>query len=482
MSTMPAVPVPLHIDAVTGKAAPPMPDTSLPYLVDLTDADQRARNSKNLGTSSRVSDNNDLTQTGWCVIFASDADPAIKQQLQPLIDLRQGQVGDDSIFKVFEGAEGIQPGQTADDFVARVKPSGVSLTASVDPYAGLPYYVLLVGQPDRIPFEFQNLLKMQWAVGRLAFDNIEDYGRYAQALVQYESSGFTPAQRRNAAVWITRNNGDPATGMLSGAVCGDFLDPKYPLGAPPARFTLDAFTYSTPKQAGKQQLIDILRGNLPGGAPAVIFTGSHGAEYSMTDPALQRRMQGSLITQEWAPGTPAGENNSFSAEDVPADAKLQGTMALLYACFSGGCPTYNNYYFNADGSKMPIAPGPMIGALPQALLSRGMMAILAHIDMAFPYSFQDYMGTPQVQAVRDPLTYAMAGRRVGWAADCLTDRWTRLGLQLTELQNPSATDGAAAPAAMNPALRKALTIARDDARNYIVLGDPAAQLRVRDLK
>jgi hypothetical protein len=33
----------------------------------------------------------------------------------------------------------------------------------------------------------------------------------------------------------------------------------------------------------------------------------------------------------------------------------------------------------------------------------------------------------------------------------------------------------------NPALAQ-MTIARDDARNYIVLGDPATQLRIRDLK
>jgi hypothetical protein len=481
MSTSVALPVPLHIDALAGQAAPPMPDESLGRLGDLPAATQRAQDSKSLGTSSRVDDVNDLTQTGWCVIFASDADPAIQAQLQPLIELRRNQVGDENLFKIFAGDEGVQPGHAADDFAARVKPSGVSLTAAVDPYAGLPYYVLLVGQPDRVPFEFQNLLKMQWAVGRLAFDDIEDYGRYAQAVVQYESAGYTPVQRRNAAVWMTRNDGDAATAMLSGSVGTNFLDTKWPLGSAPARFTLDAFTCTSQKQATKQQLIDILRGDVPGGAPAVIFTGSHGASYPITDAAQQRRMQGSLVTQEWAPGQPAGENNSFSAEDLPSDAKLEGTMALLYACFSGGCPTYNNYYFNADGSKKPLAPAPMIGALPQALLRRGMLAVIGHVDMAFPYSFQDYMGTPQVQAVRDPLTYMMTGRRVGWAADCLSDRWSRLGLQLTELQNPSATD-AAPPAAVNPALQKALTLARDDARNYIVLGDPAAQLRVKDLK
>jgi hypothetical protein len=477
-----APPVPLLVHAPTGAAAPPLPPESLPHLDgDLPGADARSLASTHLGTDSSVGDPDDLTQTGWCVLFASDADPAIKEQLQPLLDLRRAQVnlyGDEGLFKIFEGPTGVLPNQTADGWAEY---RGVSLTAKVDPIAGVPYYVLLVGQPDRISFEFQNLLKMQWAVGRLAFDDIEDYGRYAQAVVAYEAPSFRPTQRKNAAVWITRNDNDVATAMLSGALCPNFVDGARPLGSGAAKFTLDAFTYATAKQATKQQLIDILRGNLPGGPPAVFFTGSHGAEYPLTDPALQRRMQGSLFTQEWVRDTPAGPNNLFSAEDIPSDAKLQGTMAFLFACYSGGCPTDNNYYFNPDGSKIPIAPSPLIAALPQALLSRGTLAVLAHVDMAFPYAFQDVTGTPQVQAVRDPLTYLMQGRRAGYAADCLSDRWSCLCSQLTESSARTASSDPSAPQPLSPAARTSLTIARDDARNYIVLGDPATQLRIADL-
>ena len=476
-----AIPIPLLVEARSGTPAPVLPPESLPRISgDLPGADQRSLDSTHLATDASVGDPNDLTQAGWCILFASDADPAIKVQLQPLIDLRRKQVGDDNLFKIFEGADGgVLPGQTADNWAEY---RGVSLTARVDPFAGVPYYVLLVGHPDRIPFEFQNLLKMQWAVGRVAFDDIEDYGRYAQAVVQYEDPGFHPAQRRNAAVWITRNDGDVATAMLSGALCPNFLDDRRPLGSGAAKFTVNAFTYSSEKQATKQQLIDILRGDLSGGAPAVVFTGSHGAEYPISDPALQRRMQGSLFTQEWVRGTSADANNLFAAEDIPSDAQLHGAMSFLFACYSGGCPADNNYYFNPDGSKIPVAPTPLIAALPQALLSRGALAVIAHVDMAFPYAFQDVTGTPQVQAVRDPLTYLMLGRRAGYAADCLSDRWSRLCSQLIEAQARAASADANAAQALTTDARTALTIARDDARNYIVLGDPAARLRVADLK
>ncbi len=322
---------------------------------------------------------------------------------------------------------------------------------------------------------------MQWAVGRLYFDDVEDYGRYAQAVVQYENTKFQPVQRKNAAVWVTRNVGDLATAMLSSAISQDFLAPANQLGAR-KQFTLNS---SMNEKATKAQLSEILRGNVPGGPPAVIFTGSHANDYSGGDPATQRRLQGSLVTQEWTPGTPADATNQFAADDIPADAKLQGSMGFVFACFSGACPAQSSYYVNKDGSPTQIAPAPIMARLPQALLSRGMLAVIAHIDLAFPYAFQDVNGTPQVQALRTPLELLMGGKRAGLAADSLSIMWSARSSQLALAIGPSPGAGAAAGSGQTPAISPALaqmTIARDDARNYIVLGDPAAQLRIRDLK
>jgi hypothetical protein len=485
------LPIPLRMHALTGAPTPGLPLADLAgHGEDLPGATQRIANSTHLGTDYSVDDPNDLTQAGWGIIFASDADPAIKTQLQPLIDLRQRQVQDPHLFKIYNGPSngGILPGQTADSWAQQ---RGVSLTAPVDPYqGGVPFYLLIVGSPGRIPFEFQALLKMQWAVGRLAFDDIGDYGRYAQAIVQYEDPACRPMQRKNAAVWVTRNYGDIATAMLSGAVCQDFLSQANALGSRPG-FTLDAFAN---EKATKPQLIEILRGNLPGGPPAVLFTGSHGCDYSGSDPAIQRRYQGALATQEWMPGTPASTTNQFCGDDVPVDAKLQGAIAFLFACYSAGCPTIDSYYRNQDGSSISIAPAPMISNLAQALLRQGTLAVIGHVDLAFPYAFQDVNGTPQMQAVRTPLELLLRGKRAGLAADSLSILWSSLSAQLglalgTTPATTSATStpgsGAAQPSqppsAVSPAISR-LTIARDDARNYILLGDPAVRLRVADLQ
>jgi hypothetical protein len=239
------------------------------------------------------------------------------------------------------------------------------------------------------------------------------------------------------------------------------------------------------EKATKPQLVEILRGNVDVGPPAVIFTGSHGCDYSGADPDTQRRLQGSFATQEWVPGTPADSANQFSADDIPADAKLQGTVGFLFACYSGACPAENSYYFNKDGSPIRIAPSPIMSRLPQVLLSRGMLSVIAHIDLAFPSAFQDVTETPQMQALRNPLELLMGGKRTGFAADSLSVMWSSRSAQLALAQGQNAAS--AAPAGATPAsspspLIAKMTIARDDARNYIVLGDPATQLRVRDLK
>jgi hypothetical protein len=484
MSASPAAPNanpphPLLINAVAGTAIPPFPLLEVPSLApDLPGSGQRIANSKHLGTDYSVDDPNDLTQAGWGILFASDADPAIQAHLQPLIDLRKSQVQDPCLFKVFSGSTGVLPGQTAASWAQQ---RGVSLTAPVNPYTGgVPFYLLIVGSPDRISFEFQALLKMQWAVGRLYFDNVEDYGLYAQKVVEYEAKAFTPVQSKNTALWITRNYGDAATAILCGLISGDFLSSDNPLGAK-RKFNLNPFTAD---KATKAQLIEILRGNLSGGPPAVIFTGSHGCEYSAANPDTQRRLQGAFATQEWVPGTPASPANQFSADDIPPDAKLQGTMGFLFACFSGGCPVQSSYYVLQDCTPVKITPAPMIASLPQALLSRGMLALIAHVDMAFPYAFQDTNGTPQTGAVRTPLELLMGGKRAGLAADSLSIMWSARAAELAMAQQSQGQVGPAAVRSFyspNPALGQ-MTIARDDARNYIVLGDPATQLRIRDLK
>src|SRR5262249_26489982 len=59
-------------------------------------------------------------------------------------------------------------------------------SGGIDP-ARVPGYLLLAGPPEAIPFRFQYELGLEYVVGRLSFDSPQDYARYAQSVIRYET-------------------------------------------------------------------------------------------------------------------------------------------------------------------------------------------------------------------------------------------------------------------------------------------------------
>jgi hypothetical protein len=120
----------------------------------------------------------DLAQAGWGVIFANDARPAMIDSLRPLLRLRKSQAQKlkEGRYRELSGDQGYFPGDTKSSFLDR---HGAGGGGAADPDQ-LPYYLLIVGVPDVIPWSFQYQLDVQYAVGRIYFDNDEDYARYAQ--------------------------------------------------------------------------------------------------------------------------------------------------------------------------------------------------------------------------------------------------------------------------------------------------------------
>ena len=118
--------------------------------------------------------------------------------MEPLVAHRRRQVPPDRC-KVLE----YRPHEFLKDWLKR---HGVALGA-VTP-TKVPY-LLLVGTPDAIPFEFQYLLDIEYAVGRLAFDSPDQYGPYAESVVHYETATAVP-NAREVVYWGTRHQADRA--------------------------------------------------------------------------------------------------------------------------------------------------------------------------------------------------------------------------------------------------------------------------------
>jgi hypothetical protein len=462
--------------AMTGETHPPLTENILHHIgPDSPAALERSLKGKVLAVDSSVDSPMDLRQAGWCTLFASDADPNVRAALQCLLDWREKQVNNERRFRVFAEVDGVKPNQSAASW-ARDK--GVSLTAPVSPDKGVPYYLLIVGSPQRISFEFQQQFDLQWAVGRLHFDRLEDYASYAQKVIDYER-GLCPPQSRRTVLWMPLNPLDQSTPLLVGTIAPDFLGKSSanskPLGEH-QKFQITGFVGDG--QATKAKLGEILRGKADGTAPSILFTGSHGAEWPIDDPTIQRQRQGALVTQSWIRGRPLQPDDYFAAQDVPDDAQVHGLMYFMFACFGGGCPEKDSYCLNKDGSKIPLTPVPFVSALPQALLSRGALAVIAHVDRAFSYVFEDVMGTSQSQLIRTPLELLMRGQRVGLASDALNQQWSSLAAILDQAQRGNLPGMPQPPSTVIANL----FTAKDEARNYVVLGDPATRLDVDGMK
>jgi hypothetical protein len=469
------MPIPLGISADTGLPLDPIEPEMLKKIPsDLTSGlvreDLQARAGgpgTSYGTIGEV-DMQQLDQAGWGVIFAPQTDPKIREALQPLLDHRAAEVGDDRLFKIFEGTTGFNPG---DDAAIWLKRLGVRMDV-VDPLLGVPFYLMIVAPPDVIPFEFQYALDLYWGVGRLWFETADEFRQYAQSVIQYETMSQVPTSRQ-IAVFAPRHDFDNATKTLVREVANPMVEKTettVPIGTR-QKFVVQPFIGETGEKATKNSLNRILTGAVDHGPPAVLFSGGHGKSFRADDPR-QAGSQGALITQDWASYGPVPRDAYFDASDVPSNAKVHGLVHFLFACYGGGWPEKDTYSrFDADHKT--LASRPAMARLPRALLAHpegGALAVVAHIDRAWTYSFHG-AGGPQTQGFRDVLGRVMRGDRLGQATDQFNMRWAVLSNDLAEMQFRK-------PGEMDPQVLANQWIARDDARNYVVYGDPAVRVRV----
>ena len=407
-------------------------------------------------------DPDDLAQAGWGVIFAAeDADqvPAIQEALAPLLALRREQAGDR--YREFVGPDAYRPGESKRAFLER---HGVG-PGPVDPDV-LPYYLLIVASPERIPFRFQYQLDVQYAVGRIWFDDMDGFAAYARSVVA-AARGEVKRSRR-AVFFGVRNPGDPATKLgadelvkplaqkLSQAAEGWQVEPILA------------------EEATKARLTRLLGGDE---TPALLFTESHGMAFPKDD-LRQLRHQGALLCQDWpgpnAWGRPITEAHYFSADDLAADADPQGLITFHFACFSAGAPRMDDFSYAAFKDPAPIAPRPFLAPLLRRLVGHpqgGALAAIGHVERAWAFSFMWGGAGRQLEVFNSALLAMMNGRPVAAAMEHFNLRYAELATDLS-----SALDDIHFGAQMDDAELAGLWTAHNDARSYIIVGDPAVRI------
>ena len=413
----------------------------------------------------------DLSDTGWGIIFSSQVGKSqvnrILDALGDLIQWRKGQAG--PRFRIFTGQDGYQWGESGEFFASR---HGLA-PGTVNP-SKIPYYLLLIGSPESIPFQFQYELDIQFAIGRIDFNTLEDYSSYSKSVVIAE----TPGQLRRArqAVFFATSHPDDKATQLSAEL----------LAKPLFNYTQEKSQRQKwlppvlvpPEQANKNQLINIMGAkNRPlsffqplmesVGQPVIAASNHSRVHWSARN---------GLVRNQW-PGAP-DRSMYLGAEDIvdlPSGSQgLLGGIAFFFACFGAGTPDLDDYALAQNRQRMKIAPRPFIAELPKRLLSRpagGALAVIGHVERAWGYSYRWRDADTEPESFKAVIYQLMRGMPVGHAMEHINQRYAQIASSLAH----DLTEARINPR-FDPRLLSYHWMAHNDARGYAIIGDPAVRI------
>ncbi len=405
-------------------------------------------------------DPKDLGQTGWGIIFAYDDRDKVaawQEALKPLLDLRKEQAGD--LYKEFIGPDGYRPGESKNKFLCRHSIG----SGPADPEK-MPYYLLIVADPETIPFHFQYHLAVQYAVGRICFDTLDEYANYALSVVRTEKGEFIRSPK--AAFFGVQNPADQAT-MLSAVKLvqplADWMSEEKP------DWSIQTLLKDEATKANFANVLNSADG------PALLFTAGHGMGFHNGD-LRQLPHQGALLCQDWPgplhwQGKPIPEDFYFSADDVSADADLGGMITFHFASYSAGTPQQDDF---AHPTFRDIVPLAFTARLPQRLLGHprgGTLAFIGQWEQAWGCSFVWKRPERQRAVFESTLKRLSEGHPVGSALESFTERYAEFSSELT-----TVLENVKYGIELNDLELAGMWTANNDARSYMIIGDPAVRL------
>jgi len=347
-----------------------------------------------------------------------------------------------------------------------------------------PHYILVVGGPGQVPFEFQSHLDIAASVGRIAFDSIGDLKAYVQKVVRLEEAAeqHDSAAVERKAVFFATDHGYaiPRTREYPDPTMFSRRHLAQPLAEKVNELGFE-ITMLEGENATKAQLM----ASLSGAGPAVVFTASHGlAVNDIADLELQRALNGAIICQNAKGESGLERAGLLSADDVPLDEPfLEGGVFFQFACFGYGTPAESDFAHWAGGRKQN-AQADFVAALPKKLLAhpRGPVAFIGHLDVAKLRGYTE-VTDPDAEAHwstrREPFdalinellsSYRPAGRAMERMNKSYGERNDTIARIQDLLERNKLTD--------TTSFREELVdsyILRNDAKNYMVFGDPAVR-------
>jgi hypothetical protein len=427
-------------------------------------------------------DPNALPEQRWGVIApeGGEGDPLLRA-IAPLVEYRARQ--QDAEVKVYR----VPPDMDAAQAVAWR--DRVYRDESV-PQEERPRYLLVLGGPEQVSFELQQVLAQGAFVGRLHFATPEgtpefaSHAAYVEKVLAHEHSS-AEAEAPDVLLY-TASDGSRATvqgHQLLMEPCRKRVEERW-----------------IPRNLARR--LQVLSGEEPealprvAGAvrPGVLLSVSHGLgapRGGWASAEQQRARQGALCL------TPELE---LTADEVRRLPFLPGGMWFCVACFGAATPRKSAFHaWLSMLARQQLFPGrpeavldslprpgepPFLAALPQSLLANplGPVAFLGHSDLAWNFGFAnpDNLTESRASRILSALEILAKGSRVGVALDALMRSFRDVndGLMSAYQERQEALEEGR-PDPTDPKRLGYLWMLRNDLRGYLLLGDPAVRLQLR---
>lgn len=327
----------------------------------------------------------------------------------------------------------------------------------------LPYYLMILGGPDEVPWALQFALASTRAVGRLPLAGTELANHVRALLDDFKGGGADPY---TTVTWSVDLGVEDITHLMR-----KFLAEKIH-----AEFVADPEMGAT-RSINLGGDVDGLVAALKEQHPGVIVTTSHGMTGPLDDVAAMRAQMGAPVDRHGKALTPALLDGWAPA----------GAVWYCHACCSAGAEAPSVFaplFDEGTGLRLILegisAAGAMVAPLPLALLghAKPARAFIGHVEPTFDWTLrnpvnQQVVTKPIVDAIYPNLFQRFPRTPIGHA---FRQVYANIGSYLANWQ--VARQGFDSGASNLPELMN-LQLSARDLQGMVILGDPAVTLPLR---